>query len=57
MPVYMYGRQKDQGQEYADDMTPEKELGVCGQPVVMTIGQLLPMVSIANFGIGDWMLT
>ena len=45
MPIYMYGRQKDNGQEYPPDITGEEELKICGESVVMTIGELLPMVS------------
>lgn len=41
MKVYMYGRQP--GQTYADTLAPEDEYIVCGKPVVMTIGELLPM--------------
>lgn len=45
MPIYMYGRRKDGGQEYPPDISYEDELKICGDPVVMTIGELLPMVS------------
>lgn len=46
----MYGRQPLAGGEnYAADITAEDELGVCGDPVVMTLGQLLPM----SFGPND----
>ena len=45
MPVYMYGRATDKGQEYSKDITADDELAICGAPVIMTIGELLPMVS------------
>ena len=45
MPIYMYGRQRDKGQEYPEDISAVGELEICGEPVVMTIGELLPMVS------------
>ena len=43
MPIYMLGRETDEGQEYPDDITPEDELKICGKPVVMTMGELLPL--------------
>ncbi len=49
MPIYMYGRRKDQAQQYPDDISSDEELKVCGEPVVMTIGELLPM----SFGPND----
>lgn len=48
-PIYMYGRSKEQGQEYPSDITNDRELEICGKPVMMTIGQLLPM----SFGPND----
>lgn len=47
MNIYMYGRET--GQEYPADITPEQELEICGEPVVMTLGALLPM----SFGPND----
>ena len=41
----MYGRQRDKGQEYPPGISYDDELKICGEPVVMTIGELLPMVS------------
>lgn len=48
-PIYMYGRDKAQGQVYGDSIMADKELEICGKPVVMTIGELLPM----SFGPND----
>ena len=48
-PIYMYGRDKEQGQVYPEGMKVEDELEICGRPVVMTIGELLPM----SFGPND----
>lgn len=47
MKIYMYGRQPDQ--QYPEDISPEKEVEICGEAVVMTIGELLPM----SFGPND----
>lgn len=45
LPIYMYGRSQDNGQEYPKDISGDRELEICGKPVIMTIGELLPMVS------------
>ncbi|KAK5091852.1 hypothetical protein LTR70_001163 [Exophiala xenobiotica] len=49
MPIYMYGRRKEVGQEYSQNITEMEELQICGEPVIMTIGELLPM----SFGPND----
>jgi len=45
MPIYMYGRRNDEGQDYPQGISETDELRICGEPVIMTIGELLPMVS------------
>lgn len=46
-PIFMYGRAKDDGQDYTD-ISDEEELKICGKPVISTIGILLPMSFGAN---------
>lgn len=49
-PIYMYGRRPLESDEsYPADIRPEEELRICGEPIVMTIGELLPM----SFGPND----
>lgn len=49
-PIYMYGRRPlDDGAKYSDGIAPEDELQICGEPLVMTIGELLPL----SFGPND----
>jgi cytidine deaminase len=47
MNIYMYGRDPDQ--EYPEYINQDEELEICGKPVVMTLGALLPM----SFGPND----
>lgn len=49
MPIYMYGRRNDAGQDYPQGISETDELRICGEPVIMTIGELLPM----SFGPND----
>ncbi|KAF7845737.1 hypothetical protein BT93_L0871 [Corymbia citriodora subsp. variegata] len=46
MKVYMYGRQESQNYK---GLSAERELEVCGEPAVMTMGEMLPM----SFGPND----
>lgn len=40
-PVYMYGRSKEDGQDYTN-ITDEEELKICGKPLILDLGTLLP---------------
>lgn len=48
-PIFMYGRNKDNNQTYSNSISASDELAICGEPAVMTIGELLPM----SFGPND----